>query len=342
MPEANDLSAWDFSLSDDRIARYPLAERDASRLMMVPLDGTPLTHHAFHDIVDMLGEGDLLVANDTRVMNSRLLVRRPTGGRVELLVLESDGQRVSAMAKPSRRLRVGGTLLVGDDVVFRIAEDPIAGVVVLEATCDVDALLERYGQVPLPPYLGRPEEAADRERYQTVYAGPKGAAAAPTAGLHFTEDVLARLREKGVAWATVTLHVGLGTFRPLREEDLVASTLHRERYHVPETTVAAIRATRECGGRVIAVGTTTVRTLEAATGTNGLPMPGWGETNLFLRPPTSIQSIDGLITNFHLPKSSLLMLVSCLCGRERLFAAYADAQNNGYRFFSYGDAMLLI
>lgn len=342
MPEANDLSAWDFSLSDDRIARYPLPQRDASRLLRLSLDGSPLAHHAFSDITSLLNEGDLLVANDTRVMNSRLFVQRPTGGRVELLVLEHDGPIVSAMAKPARRLRIGEDLLLDGEPVFRITSKPVDGVLRLEAHVDVERLLTEHGNVPLPPYLGRTDEASDVERYQTVYAGPKGAAAAPTAGLHFTPEVLQALRSRGVDWATVTLHVGLGTFRPLREQDLHSSTLHRERYHVPEATVEAVRAARARGGRVIAVGTTTVRTLQAATLPGELPVSGHGDTRLFLRPPAQIHAVDGLITNFHLPKSSLLMLVACMCGRERLFEAYAEAQDKGYRFYSYGDAMLLI
>jgi len=342
MPEANDLSAWDFSLSDDRIARYPLPQRDASRLMCLPLAGNATSHHAFRDLPQLLRQGDLLVANDTRVMNSRLILRRPTGGRVELLVLSREDGKVHALAKPARRLRTGGTLERDGRAVFTIAREAVDGVVVLTPHCDVDALLVEHGAVPLPPYLGRAEEPADRVRYQTVYAGPSGAAAAPTAGLHFTDEVLEKLSQTGIGWATVTLHVGLGTFRPLREEDLASATLHQERYSVPADTVEAIRETRSRGGRVIAVGTTTVRTLEAAAGGGGLPQAGSGDTDLFLRPPRALGTVDGLITNFHLPKSSLLMLVSCLCGRERLLSAYAEAHDKGYRFFSYGDSMLLI
>ena len=252
------------------------------------------------------------------------LVQRPTGGR-ELFVLEHDGP-TSAMAKPARRLRIGEDLLLDGEPVFRITSKPVDGVLRLEAHVDVERLLTEHGNVPLPPYLGRTGEASDVERYQTVYAGPKGAAAAPTAGLHFTPEVLQALRSRGVDWATVTLHVGLGTFRPLREQDLHSSTLHRERYHVPEATVEAVRAARARGGRVIAVGTTTVRTLQAATLPGELPVSGHGDTRLFLRPPAQIHAVDGLITNFHLPKSSLLMLVACMWTGVPV-EAYAEAQD---------------
>lgn len=286
----------------------------------------------------------MLVANDTRVMAARLFGRRATGGRVELLVLEAVSGPVRVLARPARKLKVGEQVqLDGGGAATILGPGDAPGQLLVQFDAPVDQVLEQQGQMPLPPYLGRAGEADDRERYQTVYAGPLGAAAAPTAGLHFTRELIDRLGELGVGFATVTLHVGLGTFRPLTDVDIARGTLHSEVYSVPETTAELLREARTQGGRVIAVGTTSARTLEAATPYGEVsPCAGSGVTDIFVRPPYDFRSLDGLITNFHLPRSSLLMLVAALCGRDRLFSAYSEAVTQGYRFYSYGDAMLLL
>lgn len=327
---------WHFDLPADRIARRPAERRSGSRLMTLPLEGGPPAHRAFADLPALLRPGDLLVANDSRVMAARLRARRATGAAVELVLLSAGPGEVDALARPARRLREGEVLALsggGAAVVTRAAVD---GVVRVRLDRDPTEVMAEQGELPLPPYLERPADAADADRYQTVYAGPLGSSAAPTAGLHFDAAVLAALRERGIGWATVTLHVGLGTFRPVREEDHARGELHPERWEVPEATRDAIARARAAGGRVIAVGTTSARTLEAA---DGAPS---GVTRLFVRPPYTFRAIDGLVTNFHLPGSSLLMLVAALVGRERLLAAYAEAVREGYRFYSYGDAMLLV
>lgn len=342
MPAPPDLSTWDFDLPDARIARRPTDARSASRLMHVPLEGGPPSHRSFADLPELLRAGDLLVANDSRVMAARLRATRSTGGAVELVLLEAGPGVVQALARPARKLRRGDVLTVGDGTAT-VVREAVDGVVELSFDRDPVAVMGERGEIPLPPYLTRPADAADLERYQTVYAGPLGSSAAPTAGLHFDAQLLATLEAHGIGFATVTLHVGLGTFRPLRDEDLDRGELHAERYDVPVATAERIAETRARGGRVVAVGTTSARTLESATPTGATgPRPGPGTTTLFVRPPYTFRSVNGLITNFHLPKTSLLMLVGALCGRERLLAAYAEAVRTGYRFYSYGDAMLLL
>jgi len=338
------LDLWDYELPPERIARHPADPRDASRLLVLPRDGAPSRHLRFADLIHELRAGDLLVVNESRVIPARLLGRRATGGSAELLILAIDGLRGRALARPARKLRPGDLVRLdaGDTVAIEGPADA-PGEVWVRFDHDPLAVLDRAGHVPLPPYLGRDDEPEDRARYQTVYAGPPGSAAAPTAGLHFTDRLLAALAAREIGLARVVLHVGLGTFRPLTAQDLARRELHAETYEVSPATAAAIARTRREGGRVIAVGTTTVRTLMATTPAGALaPEPGAGDTRIFLAPPDRLHAIDGLITNFHLPRSSLLMLVACLCGRERLFAAYADAIARGYRFYSYGDAMLLL
>jgi len=336
------LAAWDFDLPDELVARTPVTPRRASRLLVLPRDGGPLAHRAFVDLPDLLEPGDLLVANDTRVMAARLFGRRSSGGQVELLVLELGDGAVEALARPAKKLSVGETIAIGAHSVTVVAK-AADGIVRIEPSVDLEQLMADEGELPLPPYLGRRAEPADADRYQTVFAGPLGAAAAPTAGLHFDDAVLAALADRGVGLATVTLHVGLGTFRPLRDDDLDRGRLHEEAYVVPEATARAIGATRAAGRRVIAIGTTSARTLESATPEGSrTPRPGSGTTDLFVRPPYTFRALDGLITNFHLPRSSLLMIVAALTTRERLLSAYAEAIRAGYRFYSYGDAMLLL
>lgn len=343
MPEhGSALDAWDYDLPADRVASRPAEPRSASRLMVVPPSGPP-TDHVFSELPSLLRPGDLLVANDTRVMAARLKAWRATGGAIELLCLDPGPGPVRALVRPLRRLRDGEALQVEGGAIATVLDRDDEGVVRLAFDHDPVEVMERWGAPPLPPYLGRDAEPTDKARYQTVYAGPLGAAAAPTAGLHLDAPVLEALRDHGIGWATVTLHVGLGTFRPLRDEDLARGALHAEPFVVPDATVEAIARVRRDGGRVVAVGTTSLRALEAATPAGErIPRVGRGTTDLFIRPGYAFRCVDGLITNFHLPRSSLLLLVAARIGRERLFEAYGAAIQRGYRFYSYGDAMLLV
>jgi len=341
-PDADDRQPWDYTLPASAIARYPTDRRSGSRLMHLPLGETHVEHRMFDELPSLVRPGDLLVGNDTRVMPARLAARRKTGGAIELLLLSIGPGPILALARPMRRLKIGEILEVEGGAratLLRRAED---GQVELELDVDPVEHMEKVGQMPLPPYLERKSEELDRERYQTVYAGPLGAAAAPTAGLHFTDDLLSQLDAAGVGFAKITLHVGIGTFRPLRPEDIARGYLHPEWYEIPPETAAAIAATKASGGRVIAIGTTSARALESATTEGNLPVAGSATTRLFIQPPYAFKAVDGLITNFHLPRSSLLMLVGSLIGRKRLMDAYSTAVSAGYRFYSYGDAMLLL
>ncbi|MFK7930005.1 MAG: tRNA preQ1(34) S-adenosylmethionine ribosyltransferase-isomerase QueA [Myxococcota bacterium] len=338
------LDAWDYELPDDLIARYPTSRRDHSRLMELPINGGPLVDRRFDALASRLAPGDLLVVNNTKVLPSRVFCRRPTGGKAELLVLDAESSPARALARPAKKL-VPGTILEldGGGQARVVGRGHAPGEVLVEFGRPTQDVLNEIGEMPLPPYLRRDSEQADRDRYQTIYAAHAGSAAAPTAGLHFTPEVFAALKERGVGVAEVTLHVGLGTFRPLTDEDVERGSLHHEVYDVPESTSLAVRDTRRSGGRVVAVGTTTARTLESATPDGAeCPAPGAGTTTLFIRPPYAFKAVDGMITNFHLPRSSLLMLVASLCGHSRLRDAYAHAIKQGYRFYSYGDAMLLL
>lgn len=341
--EHDPLDAWDYPLPEDRIARHPLPQRDGGRLLCLPRDGRPLADRRIVDLPDLLREGDLLVANASRVVPARLSAQRESGGQVEVLLLEPEGDAIPALLRPARRLKEGEVLSVGSgagevEIVSLPDEDGIARV---STRPEAPELMARAGKLPLPPYLRREEEPEDRDRYQTVFATTPGSVAAPTAGLHLTPALLEALAGRGVGFSTVTLHVGLGTFRPLRPEDLARGALHEEPWWVPEETAEAIRSTRRRGGRVIAVGTTACRTLESAV-QGGEVRAGHGTTQLFIRPPYAFRAIDGLLTNLHLPRSSLLMLVAALVDRERLMGAYHHAIDSHYRFYSYGDAMLLL
>lgn len=331
------LSDFDFDLPDELIARYPAADRRGSRLLVV---GDGLDDRGFSDLPELLMPGDLLVLNDTRVIRARLRGRKATGGQVEILVERILGDdevvalvRASKAPKPGSKveLSAGVTAIVLDraDSMFR-----------LRFSTDVMPYLDSHGEVPLPPYLERGEEQGDDQRYQTVYATHPGAVAAPTAGLHFDEAMLETLGRMGVGTAFVTLHVGAGTFQPLRHEQVAQNRLHSERLRVSEETAAAVRSTRASGGRVIAVGTTSVRALEAAS-VDGEINAIDSETELFIRPGYRFRSVDAMLTNFHLPRSSLLMLAAAFAGHDRILRAYRHAIAEAYRFFSYGDAMLL-
>ncbi|MHB1565328.1 MAG: tRNA preQ1(34) S-adenosylmethionine ribosyltransferase-isomerase QueA [Acidiferrobacter sp.] len=335
---------FDYDLPPEQIAQTPLATRTASRLMVLDRAAQTVTHRRFVDLPGLLVAGDVLVFNDTRVLPARLFGHRPTGGAVEILLERFAGapHRALVSLRASKRPRPGEVVLceggltvciVGrcgefTEVEFGGSDDPLA-------------TLEAVGHVPLPPYIRRRDDADDRVRYQTVYARAPGAVAAPTAGLHFDEPLLVRLTAQGIVQTFVTLHVGAGTFRPLREETLRSGRLHPEYVQVDADCVAVINAARAAGRRVIAVGTTSARALESAAMT-GILRPYAGDTDIFIRPGYAFRTIDGLVTNFHLPQSSLLMMVAAFAGTTLVMDAYRCAVAAGYRFFSYGDAMLIV
>ncbi len=336
------VSDFHFDLPDELIARYPLAQRSASRLLA--LDGATgqTAHHQFFDLPTFIAPGDLLVFNNTRVIPARLFGRKETGGQLEILVERITGvHTLLAHVRASKSPRAGQTIILEDQSVLRVqGRQGALFELVSETEEPVLDLLERIGHMPLPPYVDRPDEATDRERYQTVYALESGAVAAPTAGLHFDQPLLAALAEKGIESAFVTLHVGAGTFQPVRVDRIEDHIMHSEIAHVPEETVAAVRRTRARGGRVIAVGTTSVRSLESAS-KDGQLTCFRGETDIFIFPGYRFQCVDAMVTNFHLPESTLIMLVSAFAGQDHVMAAYDGAIRRRYRFFSYGDAMFI-
>ncbi len=330
-----------FELPHELIAQRPLAERWASRLLC--LDGLTgiLSDRQFNELPGLLNPGDLLVFNDTQVMRARLYARKETGGRVEILIERLLGRREAlGHCRPGRSLRAQTRLDIEGGGVLRVADREGELFHIVSPDEELDALMSRSGHVPLPPYIARPDEDVDRERYQTVYACRAGAVAAPTAGLHFDRAMLARLAGMGVRSAHVTLHVGAGTFQPVRVKRLEEHRMHAEWLEVDASVCAQVRETRAAGGRVLAVGTTTVRSLETAAA-GGEIRPYRGESRLFIRPGYRFRAVEGMITNFHLPESTLLMLVSAFAGYEPVMAAYRHAVEQRYRFFSYGDAMFL-
>jgi S-adenosylmethionine:tRNA ribosyltransferase-isomerase len=340
------LTDFDYELPEALIAQEPVSPRDASRLLVVPRGSGAVEDARFADLEALLRPGDLLVLNDTRVIPARLVGVKESGGRCELLLVEPTdgpgGARWRALGQSSKPMREGALLAFGT-LVARVEEvegDGFFAVRFDRAGAELATAVEREGRVPLPPYIRREPGPADRERYQTVFARVPGSAAAPTAGLHFTASALARLAARGVERTAVTLHVGPGTFLPIRTEDIARHRMHEERYHVPEEAARAAAACRARGGRVVAVGTTAVRTLESAWKGGHLQV-GEGRTSIFIRPGHSFEVVDALVTNLHLPRSTLLMLVCAFAGREQIMAAYELAVRKGYRFFSYGDAMFL-
>jgi S-adenosylmethionine:tRNA ribosyltransferase-isomerase len=340
------LASYDYELPPGAIAQHPAPLRDGARLLVVEPGHGGVTHGLFGDLPRFIRGGDLLVVNDSRVEPVRLRGRRESGGAIEALLLRAEGGADwTALVRPGRRVSVGAEITFGDGVSAEVVGSSGAGRIRLRfrAPGDVATALSRIGEVPLPPYIRRPggPEPMDRERYQTVYARSPGSIAAPTAGLHFTTELLDRLRLQGVTIVSVTLHVGPATFQPIRCEDLAAHDLEGEAYEIPSATAAAIREARADGRRVIAVGTTTIRALEGAAA-GGTLRGGRGIARLFIRPGYRFRVIDGLITNFHLPRSSLLVLVAAFLGRERVRELYATALRRGYRFYSYGDAMLAL
>ncbi len=348
------LSDFDYHLPPELIAQRPPEARDGGRLMLLDRQTEGVSHHDIADLPRLLPRRSLLVVNDSRVIPARVICRRETGGRVELLLLErldadAAGELAPAlqvgreawwsMARSSKALRPGERLAVGDEPD---ASSPRVTMLTRPASgrCLVSApagLAAHHGAVPLPPYIRRPADEHDLRRYQTVYAREEGSVAAPTAGLHFTDALLGQVTDAGHQRASVTLHVGPGTFVPVRTEDVNDHRMEEERYEVPQATARAIDAARQQQGRVVAVGTTVVRTLESTAG-----QPGSGRTDLFIRPGHRFAAVDALLTNFHLPGSTLLMLVAALAGRERMLAAYDEAVAQRYRFYSYGDAMLIL
>ncbi|WP_263078823.1 tRNA preQ1(34) S-adenosylmethionine ribosyltransferase-isomerase QueA [Endozoicomonas sp. Mp262] len=335
------VSDFDFDLPDAQIARFPAEERTGSRLLCLDGASGKTRHRQFAEIEDLLQPGDLLVLNNTRVIPARLYGRKESGGKIEMLVERVvDDRRVLAHIRSSKTPKPGATLYFADDQVIATLEERRGALFVLHFERPVLPQLQEHGHMPLPPYIDRDDDQADRLRYQTVFAERDGAVAAPTAGLHFDEALLQRLEQKGIRKVFVTLHVGSGTFQPVRVDNIEDHVMHSEYIEVPEAVCQAVRETRANGGRVVAVGTTSVRSLESAS-LEGEIKPFQGDTDIFIYPGYQFRSVDVMITNFHLPQSTLLMLVSAFSGQEAVLGAYREAVAEGYRFFSYGDAMWL-
>ena len=333
-----------YDLPEELIAQTPLAQRDSSRLLALDRVTGEVTHRHFYDILDYLKPGDCLVMNDSRVLPARLLGHRPTGGAVEVLLLRDLGDKCwECLCKPGRKMQVGSEVIFGDGeltaVVTEVKEDGNR-IVQFRYEGIFLEVLERLGKMPLPPYIK--EELQDQDRYQTVYSREVGSAAAPTAGLHFTNELLDKVRAKGVNTAFVTLHVGLGTFRPVKADQITDHHMHSELCMIGSETAELLNQTRAAGGRIICVGTTSCRTLESLVKEDGTFEAASKWTEIFIYPGYTFRAMDGLITNFHLPESTLVMLVSAFAGREHVLAAYAEAVKERYRFFSFGDAMCIL
>lgn len=335
---------FDYDLPQELIAQDPLEQRDSSRLLILDKETGERTHKIFHDIIDYLHEGDCLVINNTKVIPARLIGEREgTGGKVEVLLLKRRSDNVwETLVKPGKKARPGMRLSFGDGLLHAEVQEVVDEgnrLIRFEYEGIFEEILDQLGQMPLPPYITH--QLKDKNRYQTVYAKYEGSAAAPTAGLHFTEELLEQIRAKGVKIARVTLHVGLGTFRPVKVEDVTEHHMHTEFYHVSEGAADIINETKKQGGRVICVGTTSCRTIESAADDQGIVHATEGDTDIFIYPGYQFKVLDCLITNFHLPESTLLMLVSALAGKENIMAAYREAVEMRYRFFSFGDAMFI-
>ena len=344
------VSDYDYFLPEEQIAQDPLADRSSSKLLVLDKNTGETSHHVFKEIIDYLNPGDCLCINNTKVIPARLIGRKKTGGVVEVLLLkrlEDEKSKWEVLTRPGKKARVGDEIIFGGegpedfDLLCRVTEVKEDGNRIVEFEYDgiFEEILDKLGQMPLPPYITHRLE--DKNRYQTVYAKIEGSAAAPTAGLHFTYELLEQIKEKGVKVVSVTLHVGLGTFRPVQVENILDHKMHSEYYEVSEETAKILNETKANGGRIISVGTTSTRTLESVTDENGIVHAGSGETQIFIYPGYKFKAIDGLITNFHLPKSTLIMLVSALAGRKNVLNAYKEAVEKKYRFFSFGDAMFI-
>jgi S-adenosylmethionine:tRNA ribosyltransferase-isomerase len=335
---------YEFDLPARLIAQEPLDDRSASRLMLVHRVNGTIEHRHFTELPSLIPSADLLVRNTTRVINARLLGRRESGAPAEILLLKPLGDLWEAMVSPGGKLKPGRRVTIAPELSVEILEvtQRRTRLVRLHTALPHAQAIERFGHVPLPPYIQRPDAASDAERYQTVYASQPGSVAAPTAGLHFTPALLDQLTRAGVRLADVVLHVGAGTFKPVEVDDPAQHRMHEERFMIPQATAAEIAAARGRRARVWAVGTTTVRTLESSATGDGLVAAGEGETSIFLRPPYTFRVVDALITNFHLPRSTLLMLVAAFAGYDLVMRAYREAIEREYRFFSYGDAMVIL
>jgi S-adenosylmethionine:tRNA ribosyltransferase-isomerase len=341
------LQSYQFNLPPELIAQYPIEPRDQSRLLVLERQTGIIKDHIFSDIIDYLDSGDTLVLNDTRVIPARLYGYKGSGAKVEILLLNQRGKQWEALVRPAKRLKPGSRVKLDEQngvEVEIIAELNLAGgrLIEFKNCADEMAFIDQMGQMPLPPYINRPAEKSDKRNYQTIYAREKGSAAAPTAGLHFSQELLQRIQDKGINLGYVLLHVGLGTFRPVSSEDIREHQMHYEYYRVNEETAALLNQTRQKNKKIIAVGTTVVRTLETVYNTKHGFTAGEGETNKFIYPGYEIKAVDRLITNFHLPGSSLIMLVAAFAGYDNTMTAYRHAVENNYRFFSYGDAMLIV
>lgn len=340
-----DIEQFDYYLPEDLIAQTPLLNRDQSRLLVLGKNNGDIEHHHFKDIIDYLNPGDTLVLNDTRVMPARLFgIKEQTGAKVEMLMLtQIEGNDWEVLLKPAKRIKVGDKLNFGEGKIFAECIETLnQGGRIMRLHFDgiLQERLDELGEMPLPPYIK--ERLDDPDRYQTVYAKEAGSAAAPTAGLHFTDTLLADIKAKGINIAFITLHVGLGTFRPVSVEDINDHEMHSEYYQMTQDTADLLNATQSQGGRIISVGTTSTRTLETIRQTNDQFLAASGWTDIFIYPGFEFKGVDGLITNFHLPKSTLVMLVSAFSTRENILNAYRTAVDERYRFFSFGDAMLII
>ncbi|MDP8262576.1 MAG: tRNA preQ1(34) S-adenosylmethionine ribosyltransferase-isomerase QueA [Candidatus Ancaeobacter aquaticus] len=351
----HNVSNYDYELPQKLIAQAPVPERHMSRLMVLDRSQENITHKTFRDVVQYFNPGDCLVINNTKVIPARLYGKKSTGAQIEVLLLKKrDGNIWEVMMKPAKRIPVGGEIFFSDSrpqtpdyrLKATVREVLSDGKRIVEFDNNVLEHIHDIGIMPLPPYIkrevGDTHSEFDKERYQTVYAKTPGAVAAPTAGLHFSDELLEQLRVKGVNIVTVTLHVGYGTFKPVEVDDVRDHIMHHEYYEVTEDTAQIINETKKKSRRLIAVGTTSVRTLETVTDQDGIVRAGSGETNLFIYPPYTFKVVDAIITNFHLPRSTLLMMISAFAGKEFLFKAYNEAIENKYRFYSYGDAMYIV
>lgn len=332
-----------YDLPEELIAQTPATPRDSSRLLVYDRTKRNIEHRIFRDVTEYLKSGDVLVINNTKVLPARLYAHTQNGGAVEVLLLKRlDIDTWEVLVKPGKKCTVGKKLVVSDELSLTVQSVTDSGERIVKFEFDgvFEEILDRVGNMPLPPYIK--QKLKDKNRYQTVYAKYDGSAAAPTAGLHFTPELLKKIKDMGVEIVEVLLHVGLGTFRPVKEEIITDHKMHSEYYEVSETAAAKINSAKREGRRIIAVGTTSVRTLESATDENGVVIPQKGNTQIFIYPPYKFKCVDALITNFHLPESTLIMLVAAMCGREEILSVYETAVREKYRFFSFGDAMLVL
>jgi len=340
------LKEFDYYLPKSLIAQYPLPDRDESLLMVVRRETSSIEHRRFREIINYLNPGDLLIVNDSKVLPARLIGKTENNRKVELLVIpkkEEDGKEFDVLIKNSKRLKIGARIHVGENIYAEIKElNQGRGKISFTSSESLIDILKKVGHTPLPPYIKREDESLDKERYQTIFAEKNGSIAAPTAGLHFSEKLIKDLRENGVKIARITLHVGIGTFAPLKHEKIEDHEMESEWFEITEEVAKEIEETKAKGKRVIAVGTTTTRALESFVNGEGKLIPCKKFTSLFIYPPYNFRVINGLITNFHLPKSTPLLLVSAFAGRDLIFKAYKEAIDKGYRFFSYGDAMIIL